>query len=700
MIRVTTAHLMLQLKKRWQLLSFFRVLLGSLALCFVAAALLSWFFPLDVWKFILLFISSFSCLACFHPFWKISLQDVTRFLDYKYPELEESASLFLKNPEHLTFLEKLQKERVAERIPSRPFRQQYRRSMIAASMFLLLSIGIFMLTFQWNEATTRMAAPFSAQGIDHGKATAALPSKVTALNLSIKAPAYTGLTKRIQKQFSIKAETGAEVTWRISTSGPVASLALKFNETETVHLSPVNKERTEWTYARTLSQPGFYLLLVEGKKSDLYPIEIIPDLPVSIKINRPEPRTVIDFGQPATVNLQLFLNDDYGIKDAFIAVTMASGKGEGVSFTEKKLLLNTRFNNQKQLSIRQNIDMKALNMKPGDEVYFYISAFDNRGQNSRSDVYFVNMVDTAQLMSMAGMDNGVNLVPEYFRSQRQIIIDTEKLLKEKDNITTEAFKNRANNLGLDQKLLRLRYGKFLGEESEGEIGGDDHDDDDGHEHDLEEQYAHNHDNAEDATYFEPELKAQLKAVLTEMWKAELQLRVFKPQPALPFEYKALRMLKDLQQSSRAYVAKTTVKTSQLNEEKRLTGELDKIFPPVQHQVLAFKNEKELVFKKAQALLEQGKAGHHLAAADLQLLHVIEMEMIKSAADYPAIFLPALRVMRMMYTTKTFRHRDIELLQAAIQKMMEKEHIMPNKTSSAPASNLYQAYFNQLKLTNP
>ena len=91
------------------------------------------------------------------------------------------------------------------------------------------------------------------------------------------------------------------------------------------------------------------------------------------------------------------------------------------------------------------------------------------------------------------------------------------------------------------------------------------------------QFSHKHDIAEDATFFDPETKKQLKATLAEMWKSEGKLRLYKPAEALPFAYNALRLLKDLQQKSRVYVAKTSSKTTPLQpKEKRLTGELDKI----------------------------------------------------------------------------------------------------------------------------
>ena len=64
------------------------------------------------------------------------------------------------------------------------------------------------------------------------------------------------------------------------------------------------------------------------------------------------------------------------------------------------------------------------------------------------------------------VDLGIDLMPEYFRSQRQIIIDSEKLLNEKASISKEEFNQRSNELGFDQKALRLKYGQFIGEEAD------------------------------------------------------------------------------------------------------------------------------------------------------------------------------------------------------------------------------------------
>ena len=63
---------------------------------------------------------------------------------------------------------------------------------------------------------------------------------------------------------------------------------------------------------------------------------------------------------------------------------------------------------------------------------------------------------------------GINLVPQYFRSERQLIIDTEK----NSSPTARRCPTRnsapapTTDLGADQALLRLRYGQFLGEDQE------------------------------------------------------------------------------------------------------------------------------------------------------------------------------------------------------------------------------------------
>jgi hypothetical protein len=113
-----------------------------------------------------------------------------------------------------------------------------------------------------------------------------------------------------------------------------------------------------------------------------------------------------------------------------IMATVAKGKGESVKFKEYKLNFTQGFGAHKaQYDVQKMINLPTLNMEPGDELYFYVQAQDTHKQLSRTDVYTVSIQDTAELLSMNGVLSGVNIKPEFFRSERQIIIDAEQLLK-------------------------------------------------------------------------------------------------------------------------------------------------------------------------------------------------------------------------------------------------------------------------------
>ncbi|WP_316838729.1 hypothetical protein [Pedobacter gandavensis] len=712
-----------KLRKQWTVVLLFQILALSLGLALIFGTLAIYLFDWSAWVFSVLFLIAVSLLSCFKPFWKVSKLQICRYLNEKYPELEESAELLLKDRESCTQLERLQQDKISGVLnhmpaPRLPF-HKLRWAGLVLLMGIAMSLGISFLK-PIAGAQSALAANEKAQSVKEK----VLP-EIASFSLLIKAPAYTAVPERTQAKFAFTAENGALLKWDIRTTLPVKVLKLIFNDQEVAVLKSQDGEGKVWQYFKTFRKSGFYQVEIDGKKSELYLMTLIPDLPAVIRISQPKPHTSIDYGQAQQVRLNLDLTDDYGLQSAYVAATMASGKGEGVSFTEKKLDFKEVFNNRKSMSLTKLIDLKALGMKPGDELYFYVKAFDNLGQMSRSDVYFVSIVDTAELMSMAGMTNGVNLVPEYFRSQRQIIIDTEKLLAEKSGITEESFKNRSNELGMDQKLLRLRYGKFLGEESETEIGADhdhkegekeDHHEheegkgEEGHQHGNEKEstekfgdvkaimdsYAHKHDIAEDATFFEPELKAQLKAVLTEMWKSELQLRTYKTRDALPFEYKALRLLKDLQQKSRAYVAKTSVKVTQLKEEKRLSGTLDKIGTPVQKSDYETDEKQQQLLKQALTVLENRKVNAGFSEKEQLLMRETEQYMIIAASDQPVLYLPALAAGRKLLSPKGGSGKDIALLQKAMLRMLGSVQVSPQLPDVAPASTLGQKYFNQLK----
>lgn len=689
------------LRRRWIIYQVATDLLLAGAITIVIAAL---FFVLQyslLWLAVIYAIVLAVILAARRP-WQVQPSSIAGFLNKKYPELQESADLLLLPSAELTLLQRLSLQHVEQTIAAlkvghKPFAGRLIRSALA----LVIAVMPFAALNQlYRHSTNKHDAAAGSFKINNSMPAEKLLPQIAAVKVSIRPPAYTRRPTREQDRFNITVEDGAVVNWAITTNIAVKKLTLIFNDKERIDLNPT-RNRTLWTAARQITRPGFYQVIIDEKLSDLYQLQIIKDAPPVIHIKTPKQYTYIDAGEAQQVNINATLTDDYGVANAMITATVAKGRGEGVKFKEYKIPFNSAVAGGRQYDARKVLNLPQLNMEPGDELYFYVDARDTHNQQARTDVYTVSMQDTAELLSMDGIVNGANLKPEIFRSERQIIIDAEQLIKEKDTISAEKFKARSNDLGIDQKLLRLRYGKFLGEEDEATDdprGGNELSDpaDFSNATKILKEYTDDHDRAEDAQFFEPAIKAQLKATLGEMWKAELQLRLYKPQAALPFAYKALRLLKDLQQKSRSYVAKTGYNPPPLKPEKRLSGELDKVIRPLNKKDIKPVDDVNAPLKQAVTVLEDLKSRRAVTADQRRVLQLASRQVSSNAAVRPGLYLPALSALRRLTEAKTAAAADVGITQKAIQTLLQTPRGMPAGREQSADMGLSRQYFKILK----
>ena len=690
-----------QLRRRYityQLLSdaFFSAALAGLIWSFgYTLYSMPWFWG------VLIFLLIYGCSLLLSRWWEVGAKSITSFLDLKYPDLEESSELVLKESSTLNLLEKIQLVHIENFLEAVPLiqRQFTYRLRLSILFFLVMPIFCWEITWLHNDwrigklkQSTSVTRPLKNNIVEK-----VLP-QVNEVTIKISPPAYTRKTSREQDKFTIEAEEGSMIAWRLRLNVQAKQVELIFNSGEKLLLK--NTTGNDYEGQRSVTKSGFYQVNIDSKLSDLYQLQAIKDSPPVIHIKTPQQYTYIDAGEAPRVTINAALDDDYGISNAFIYTTVAKGSGEAVKFKEQKIDFGTSFSGQNpHYDLQKTINLPSLGMEPGDELYFYVQAQDNHNQQSRSDVYIVSLQDTAQLLSMDGLIGGVNVKPEFFRSERQIILDSEKLLRDRDSISKEAFNTRSNELGNDQKLLRLRYGKFLGEEAESDINPKEEQNDAvsdpknfGNASVVLDKYSDKHDNAEDAQFFDPVIKAQLKATLTEMWKAELQLRLYKPEAALPFEYKVLRLLKDLQQKSRVYVAKTAYNPAPLKMEKRLTGDLSKVIQPTEHQDIKPGSDEYIALKNAIGVLESLKYDKISSNADIHTLQLANQQLSERASAQPELYLPAVSSLRRIISSGKAKSADIIVVEKAIQRILPPGKLLPSASQNAVDMGLSSGYY--------
>lgn len=465
-----------------------------------------------------------------------------------------------------------------------------------------------------------------------------------SVSLRVIPPDYTGLPAQESADLNATAISGSALKWQVKfTNDKALSVRLVNSRGEEL---PFQKRQAVFEYRDRLVSSGLYALKAYWKtpghkdsviyQSDFYRLEAQPDLAPKIVPDSKELYRFHFLKENKNLRVSARVSDDFKVRQAFLVATLARGAGENVKFREVKFPLpKTNF---KEAQLAKLIDLKALDFAPGDELYYYWAAIDNKQPEAnftKSDTYFVVYKDTAKVEEAELATMAVNIMPEYFRSQRQIIMDTEKLIARRKKLAAKDFKSASNEIGFDQKVLRLRYGQYLGEEFENSIGGHDllpegnvlegfihkHDtegekdapksfafkmiekaeesqkkelpapDQHNHQHDnkpagsenedplaaLMDQYIHSHDDGEVNTFYEQSTRSLLKMALEQMWQSELHLRLYEPEKALPFENKALIYLKAAQQKARTFVKKSGYDPPPIKEKEiRLTGALTKV----------------------------------------------------------------------------------------------------------------------------
>jgi hypothetical protein len=608
---------------------------------------------------------------------------MARHLNRKCPELEESCGLVLKSDESLTGLERLQKLRITailEKLDGRRFLPK--RMIRTALRFSLLVMTVSVIMVMWAPQISSRKEKTEIQPSDVEDQVTPLPEPgdvppgIVSSTIEIIPPLYTGKSAWETSQFNLLCEEGSEVIWQLKLSQPVKAAQFVFGNLDTINL--VRQSPFKYSLRRAIWEPGFYFVYLENQKgisqqSDYFKIEVIEDLPAIVSVISPPLRKYFKPGEKAKMEIKTAAEDDYGVSAAQIIATVTRGSGESVRFREVNIqFAAARKKSKTSVEFIKNLDLNEIGLQPGDEFYFHVRVWDNREPRAnltRSETHFVVLEDSTYAPALVSAGIAINPIPAYFRSQRQIIIDTEKLMEEKHNLSEAEFNKRSNNLGIDQKVLRLRYGQFLGEEFESAYGQPDafeaerkllsaeeelrsweelepERENAQEEQDVLEEFRHDHDSEENATLFSESIKTQLKAALAEMWDAELKLRTHLPKEALPFEYRALVLLKKVQQRSRAFVQRVGFEPPPLEpDKKRFSGDLAEISDLGEQrtidQIESFPNMR----KSLRILAGVRRGMTNLPSESLVILEKAGQELAAQAMETPGVYIYALQDMR-------------------------------------------------------
>ncbi|MFT4746135.1 MAG: hypothetical protein ACI8XG_000204 [Congregibacter sp.] len=549
-------------------------------------------------------------------------------LNREFSECEESAELILRPSSALTTLQQLQKVRIQPQVDKLLCTQRDLHLPKYSCKPAILLSALVLITFTLIEVLPSdllfKVETVNTQVIDE----APKPSKLVRLetkNITITAPSYTGLAVRQTTDLNIELMAGSTVTWQLHVNGmdnvnPQNNMFIMLPNKQRILL--IKQVHDDYLATATLSQSGIYYIAADEKMlGDIHTIAVTADTRPNIRFIAPT-ETITELAKNAVPKIQttVSIEDDFGLGRVEIMASIASGYGEAVKFRDQTFQFDSKSMIDGKVHFFKNWDLTELGMQPGDELYFSIKAWDNRSpvaQQSRSASKIIRWLEEEQKgVLVDGLL--IDFMPEYFKSQRQVIIETKELLANKSNITLENFNRTSRDLGTSQNFLKQKYGQFLGDEFNSgtlqsmEAGPDiktniEHDEHQehanktspqpaaGHEHasaedqseqtdksgysQIIQQFGHAHGEADDGNFIKkglPSPKLLMKRAIANMWQAELHLLLSEPELALPFENKALAFLNRAKKADRIYVKRLGFEPPPVSEKRRYQGDLSDI----------------------------------------------------------------------------------------------------------------------------
>lgn len=559
---------------------------------------------------------------------RIDARWLARRLDAARPDMEDSAALLFAHRSEMSTLQRLQRERLRVRLAQAPMpdlRPAWPRRGIAIAMGAsLLAIAAALL---WPSAVDRdgmRAAPVADAG-------PGVP-RLVAWKLTVEPPAYTGLEAWNAESLDAQVPEGSRLTWTLRFEPGPEAVELRFHDGEAIAVERDDGEG--WSASHELAESALYRIVPAGAPErpapPLHRLDAVADAPPAVRVLAPEQSLTTMAAGQRRWTLSFEATDDYGVAaDARLHITLAQGTGENITFTESSRgVRGTGPATRRRFEV--TLDPVALGLHRGEDLVARLEVRDNRAprpQGGRSPSLILRW-PAPPPPDIDGLDAlAREVLPAYFRSQRQIIIDAEALLEQRPSLEPESFLSRSDALGVDQHVLRLRYGQFMGEETEtgpdlpptndaeppattlpiddwgqepdepahAEHGSDEehapagaglHDHDDGLQpregaafgsmEGVLAEYAHLHDLPEAATLLDPRTRETLRRALGEMWQSELALRLGDPAGALPYAYRALAFIQQVREADRIYLARTGSQLPPIDESRRLGGDRDGI----------------------------------------------------------------------------------------------------------------------------
>jgi len=375
---------------------------------------------------------------------------LVRRLHAREASLEDSAALVFASGARSRF-EQLQAERIAARIAAldpASLADDWPRGRIALAWVLGIVALAGIVLWQMQAVAPPPLAPVAGSP-------AASPGepRLTGQRVRIVPPAYTGLPARFSDTLDIRAPQGSRIEWTFGFEPQPSSAAVQLIGGQRL---PLVQGADGWSGALRLDVPSLYRVTAEGLRAALpaHRLEPIIDEPPLVRVI--EPASGLATMSPGQRSWRIIFeaSDDYAVDAlARLTVTTAIGEGEAVRFAERTQTVRGTGDPRRRRFVI-DLPLGSYGLVPGSDLVAQLTVADTRAPRPQAvrGPGVILRVPSPQAAEAEGLDLAAKRqLPAYFRSQRQVIIDTEALIRQRRSLSAEEFLARSDTIGVDQR---------------------------------------------------------------------------------------------------------------------------------------------------------------------------------------------------------------------------------------------------------
>jgi hypothetical protein len=289
--------------------------------------------------------------------------------------------------------------------------------------------------------------------------------RVEQITVDYVYPEYTGIkNKTVKDRGDVIAPQGTRITLHAAFNKAVEKAVVHFGDGTTLDLAA---KGTTASGSFVVTKDVTYTINVidtqQMESEDPYEcfVRAVPDAPPTVTLIQPgRDRRVMSLEE---VSVAAAAEDDYGLAGFALNYMVAGGENREVDFLAAQ-------KEQPPVSIhgRTTLYLEDLAVKPGDFVFYYLTARDNnrlRGVSEIiSDIYFLEVVATEEAFRRAPQQAGGSgggggrgrPSSALVENQKHIIAATWKLLKQRKEISPAKFEENVSTITDSQRQVKQR----------------------------------------------------------------------------------------------------------------------------------------------------------------------------------------------------------------------------------------------------